>query len=344
MRRIAFLTFLLVVTLSALGCAEKAASLAANTASRRDSTYVQPMSVIDTETVGDQKAGAPLGASASNKAATTRPVSDRKNIGRVLAEKVSLDQTNTSRIDTAPTDRKIIRNADLSLESETPEETQRRITSIAEANGGFVVESQQTSSDVRATKRDIVTMSIRVPSQKFADTLDQVRAASDKIIFETVKGDDVTEEFIDIEARLKAKKALEQQFVEIMKRAYSVDDALTVQSQLAEVRGEIEKIEGRKRFLENQSSLSTIKVRLQTPEVVFSASSKGFGDRFSQSFGIGLEFAMNFVLGFVTILVAIAPFAVLIGLPLVLAVRYFWKRQARSRTIIELAKEELKAT
>ena len=75
------------------------------------------------------------------------------------------------------------------------------------------------------------------------------------VIQKTVKGEDVTEEFIDIEARLKAKRALEQQFVEIMKRANSVNDALNVERQLSDVRGEIEKIEGRKRFLENRARL-----------------------------------------------------------------------------------------
>lgn len=339
MRRTGFLTFLLVITLSAVGCAERATSLAANAPAATTSAESLPLAE-------DYNSGADLKATTQNASANTaaaKPVAKRQNLGRVLAEKVSLEQTHASQIDTAPTDRKIIRNADLSLESETPEETQRRITAIAEANGGFVVESQQTSSDVRATKRDIVTMNVRVPSQKFADTLDQIRAMSARIIFETVKGDDLTEEFMDIEARLKAKKALEAQFVEIMKRANSIDDALNVQSQLAEVRGEIEKIEGRKRFLENQSSLSTIKIKLQTPEVVFSASSKGFSSRLAESFGVGLEFATNFVLGIVTILVAIAPFAILIGLPLVFIVRYFWKRHGRSRTIIELAKEELDA-
>jgi len=343
MRKTVFLTILLVIAISAFGCGSNAANSSEISSSIKPATEVQTMSVANAASVSDKKTAAAPELQGASSSVPLAPASKRKNIGQVLAEKVSLGQSQTSQIDTAPSDRKIIRNADLSLESAAPEETQRRITSIAEANGGFIVESQQTSSDVKIGKRDIVTMNVRVPSQKFGDTLDQIRAVSEKIIFETVKGDDVTEEFIDIEARLKAKKALEQQFVEIMKKAYSIDDALNVQNQLAEVRGEIEKIEGRKRFLENQSSLSTIKIKLQTPEVIFSASSKGFGDRLSQSFAVGLDFATNFVLGIVTILVAIAPFAIFVGLPLVLIVRYFWRKHSRARTIIELAKEELNA-
>ena len=93
-----------------------------------------------------------------------------------------------------------------------------------------------------------------------------------------------------------------------MKRANTVEDALSVQSQLADVRGEIERIEGRKRFLENQASLSTIKIRLQTAKV-FAASSDGFGECLSDSFTAGFDVALNFVLGLITLLIAVLPFA-----------------------------------
>jgi Domain of unknown function (DUF4349) len=347
MRKTGFLTFVLVVASSAFGCGASAAvNKPSSAATTTTSAENQPSYVADQNSGRQDGTGATVANAAppSNPSvASAKPVERRQNIGGVLAEKISLNQTHSSQIDTAPTDRKIIRNADLSLEAKDPDDTQRRITSIAEANGGFVVESQQTSSDLRAAKRDIVTMSIRVPSQNFGDTLDQIRASSEKIVFETVKGDDVTEEFIDIEARLKAKKALEQQFVEIMKKAYSINDALNVQSELADVRGEIEKIEGRMRFLENQSSLSTIKIKLQTPEVVFSASSKGVSDRFAQSFATGANIALDFVLCLMTFLIGAAPFAIFFGLPIALIVRYLWRKHGRSRTIIELAKEELDA-
>ena len=129
--------------------------------------------------------------------------------------------------------------------------------------------------------------------------------------------------------------------MEIMKRASTIDSALEVQSQLADVRGEIERIEGRKRFLENQSAMSTIKVRVQTAKV-FAASSSGFNDRLSEAFGTGLDFATNFVLGLLTLVIGILPFTVIIGLPGLLIFRYLWKRQTRPRSIAEIAEEEIR--
>jgi len=260
---------------------------------------------------------------------------------QVVTQQVTLNQVENSQTPPAVTERKIIRNADLQLESDSPEQSQEKITAIAESKGGFVVESQQSSSDVRATTRDTVSMTVRVPSDKFNEALEEIRKQASRVVVETVKSDDVTEEFIDIEAQLKAKRALEAQFLEIMKRANTVDDALNVQRQLSEVRGEIEKIEGRKRFLENQAALSTIKIRLQTP-AAFSANSTGFGYRLKESFASGFDAALNFVLGLVSFVIAILPFLIFIVLPIYLIVRYFLKRRNKEKTPGEIVKEELK--
>jgi Domain of unknown function (DUF4349) len=249
---------------------------------------------------------------------------------------ISLDVTDESKAE-----RKIIRNAELTLEADSPDDASANITQIINKSGGFVVESQKQASDAKATKSDSVTMTVRVPSAKFEESLDEIRKLSGRVISETVKGQDVTEEFIDVEARLKSKKALESQFLEIMKQGKTVEDALNVQSKLAEVRGEIEQIEGKKRFLENQSSLSTIKLRLQMP-TVFSANSSGFFYQLAQSFSHGFNFALNFILGLVTFIVAILPFLLLIALPVYLILRYFWRKNKNTKLAEKIFEEELK--
>ncbi len=338
MRRTGILAIPLALFLSAFGCGNASMSESANRASQ---------TTDQTTVTSEAPAGAP--ATADKKMAANTAVastsSQRQSLGQTIAEKITLKQSEDSTINTAPTDRKIIRNADLTLESDSPEDSQREITSIAERAGGFVVESQATSSDVKSTRRDIVNISIRVPSQKFADAMDEIRRTGTRIVVETVKGEDVTEEFIDVEARLRAKKALEMQFMEIMKRANSVNEALNVQSEIADVRGEIERIEGRKRFLENQSSLSTIKVRLQTSTATtLAATSTGFVPRLAQAFNTGFDFALNFILGLMTIVIALLPFAALIGLPVFLGMRYLWKHRDRPRSMAEIARDEISIT
>ncbi len=320
MKKTKFLFVMFVAVLSA--CAEKSAPVSSSKPSNPSAYSQSEPSVKNNEAVNPKGGGG-------------------KTQEQIVSQQVSLDQAENSQVQPTAIERKIVRNADLNLEADSPEQSQQKITAIVESKGGFVVESQQSSSDVKTTTRDVVTMTVRVPSAKFNETLEEIRKTASRVIVETVKSDDVTEEFIDIEARLKAKKSLEAQFLEIMKRANSVEDALNVQRQLAEVRGEIEKIEGRKRFLENQTSLSTIKIRLQTP-LAFSANSSGFFYQLGQSFGKGFDVALNFILGLVTFLIAILPFLVFIVLPIYLVIRYFLKKRRKPLTAVEIAKDELK--
>ncbi len=258
-----------------------------------------------------------------------------------VAQKISLEQSDHTQNAPAVFERKIIRNANLTLETNAPEEAQQKITAIAESKGGFVIESSQSSSDAQATTRDTVTMTIRIPAAKFNETLDEIRKTSSRVIVETVKGQDVTEEFIDIEARLKTKKALEEQFLGIMKQSKSVEDALNVQRELADVRGEIEQIEGRKRFLENQSSLSTVKIELQSP-TAFSANSAGFFYQLGQAFSTGFSGALSFILVFVTALIALVPVLLFVVLPIYLLMRYLLKRNRKQKLASEIAREEIR--
>lgn len=249
----------------------------------------------------------------------------------------SLDQADKSR--QQPTERKIIRNADLTIETASPEEAQKKIAAITEGKGGFVVESTQSSSSAQATTRDRVTMTLRVPAEKFTETLDEIKQAGGRVLVETVKGQDVTEEFIDVEARLKTKRELEARFLEILKQANTVAETLNVQTELARVRGEIEQVEGRKRFLESQTSLSTIKLTLQTP-TAFSANSSGFVYQLGQALSTGFEAALTFILGFITFIIAIIPFLLLIVLPVYLLMRHFWRKYIKRRMANKLAQDE----
>ena len=190
------------------------------------------------------------------------------------SENVSLNQADAANTAAQAVARKIIRNGNLTLEVSSPTETQSKIFSIAETRGGFVVTSemsQQTTED-KSIPTQSVSLVVRVPALQFEQAMTEIRTAATRVLQDKRTGQDVTEEFIDLEARIKNQRALEGQFLEIMKRAVKVEEALDVQRQLAEVRTEIEKIEGRRRFLDNQATISTIKVTLQPPTQIVNAT------------------------------------------------------------------------
>src|SRR5204862_419845 len=145
-------------------------------------------------------------------------------------------------------------------------------------HGGFVVnsESRRNDGNLQTAPKTTITIVARVPASKFIQAVEEIQQTGSRVVHSKETGQDVTEEFIDLEAHIRAKRALELQFLEIMKRAQKVSDALEVQTQLAEVRGEIEQMEGRRRFLENQAALSTITVTLQTPTPIVAATTGGF--------------------------------------------------------------------
>jgi len=252
-----------------------------------------------------------------------------------MATNASVSLNNVTAADTASQafDRKIIRNANLTIEVTSPADIQRRIVSIAESHQGFVVTSEATQRTGDKTKPEMtVNLVVRVPAAQFNAAMEEIRGVGQRMIQEKVTGQDVTEEFMDLEARIKNQKALESQFIEIMKRAGKVDDALSVQRELAEVRTDIEKLEGRRRFLENQASLSTINVTLQPPTPIVNAT--GFWYSVRSAFSDGMDVASGVVLFVIRAVIALVPIIVLIVLPLSLIVKFgikvFGKRFKRA--------------
>jgi len=101
-------------------------------------------------------------------------------------------------------------------------------------------------------------------------------------------------------------------------------------------------IEGRKRFLESQASLSTVKIKLQSP-TAFSANSTGFFYQLKEAFGDGFAAALNFILILVKILIALLPFLILIVLPIYLLIRYILRKNRKQKLASDIAREEIKS-
>jgi hypothetical protein len=254
----------------------------------------------------------------------------------VMADKVSYD---ASKAETGVVDRKIIRNADITIEVDSTSEAQHRVTSIAEARGGFVVtsEAKQRQSVDPAQRTTDFKLVVRVPADQFGVALDEIKKLATNVPEEKATGQDVTEEFIDLEARIKTQKALEAQFLGIMRQANKVEDALEVQRQIADVRTEIERLEGRKRFIENRSSLATITVNIQAPKPVLVTTPTGVGHSLREAVSESVEVASGLLIFFVRFAIVMVPVLLFLGLPTALVLRYFMRRAKRVRLAQALA-------
>lgn len=288
-----------------------------------------------------RNAGGPTADKASSmpasNASAANVVAEGKRGGsdQSVMQPVSLKQADASQSAPVAVERKIIRNATISLEVEQPSKAMPRVASIAESHGGFVVtsESRQQSGADGGKAFEVITVEIRVPSAQFDAAINEIRGIGSSVTAEKITGQDVTEEYIDLEARLRTQNALESQLLEIMKGAHDVNDALSVQRELANVRTEIERIEGRRRFLENQSSLSTISVTLQPQAPLINTT--GFFHSVGSAFGDGIDIAAVVTLGIIRILLALLPVALFIFLPIVLVARYAIRRARRRKVAMQ---------
>lgn len=235
-----------------------------------------------------------------------------------------LDATRASLIE-----RKIIRNATLTLEAPNPEEIRSKVQALAEGKGGFVLSSDTTRSGGVVNVKIVV----RVPAAQFPGVMEALHVTGARVAQENVTGQDVTDEFYDLEARLRSQRAIEAQYLEILKRAVTIKDTLDVQQKLGEIRTEIERAEGRRRLLENQASLSTLTitiVREAPPAVVVeSGIFSGFARDLKHAVRDAADVAIGIVSGAIRLVGVLLPVFVLIVLPFGVFVRFLMRRRAR---------------
>lgn len=156
-------------------------------------------------------------------------------------------------------ERFIIKTGRLSMVVGDVKQSAGSISEYAISNGGFVVSSNVTKTGL-SLYGEVV---IRVPVTVFDKAQEDIKAMGE-VTSQYVTGQDVTEEYVDMDAQMRNLKATEQQFLEIMQRATRIEDVLAVQRELTWVRAEIERIEGRMKYLRQSAELSTLTVYLST--------------------------------------------------------------------------------
>jgi len=162
-------------------------------------------------------------------------------------------------LDTAQ--RQIISQATVSIEVKDVTAAIDQVRAIAEGLGGFV--GQLSTSG--GPKRQQSTVTVRVPQAEFFTALERIKALG-KVRAESVGSQDVTEQFIDLQARLRSAQREEESLLSLLERAGTVSEILTIERELSRVRSEVERYQGQLNFLERRVELATITVTLFPPE------------------------------------------------------------------------------
>lgn len=220
--------------------------------------------------------------------------------------------------DAVTTERKLIRNGSLSFETSDVKKTKTAIDAICKELNAYISNESQNNYSSRLQ----YNQTIRVTADKFESLMQKIEAEASQVEGKNVNTEDVTEEFIDVEARLKTKKDLETRYREILKKAKTVEEIITIERQIAEVRSDIESMEGRLKYLSSQVAYSTLTVSFY--ETI--GTDFGFGSKIGGAFGTGWQYFLSFLIG----LVNVWPFLILMALVIWLAFR--WDKRRHKKT------------
>ena len=222
---------------------------------------------------------------------------------------------------TQPVDRMIISEVTLSLRADGPARAAERASLLASSAGGYVLSRDSTSAEGAVAR---VGMVLRVPEAKLETFLVDLRRIGE-VLDESRTGRDVTEEYSDTRAELGAKKKLEERLLGILGAAHSVKEMLEVEQELARVRGEADKLEGRTRYLENRADLATITLTIASPAQPVVPVAESVGSRLRNAISESCSLCFQVTTSLIVAIGALLPLLVPAGLG-----AFFYLRQRRA--------------
>ncbi len=227
----------------------------------------------------------------------------------------------TSITSSSTVDRKIIQNADISLQVKDVPTAVDKILDLSKQNGGYTVNSHIYKNEDRVS----ASLSVKVPQQKLNSLIaavSQYGEVNDKII----ATEDVTEEYYDSEARLKVLTAKEERLLSLMNKASNITDIISIENELAKTRSEIEVLTGRLKYLSNATDYSLVNITLEQAVPGAVKAPQGTLGKAAQGLINSLNELIRFASNLIVLLFVLLPWAIVATL-LFLLIRYRYKKR-----------------
>lgn len=212
----------------------------------------------------------------------------------------------------------IIRTGQASVEVDSLEVGIAQVQALARRMGGFIANTQIQSGDNQMRS---AMLEIKLPAARFEQAVSGLQPLG-RVESVNVTAQDVGEEFVDVSARVANARRLEERLVQLLAtRTGKLEDVLTVERELARVREEIERYEGRLRYLRTRAAISTLTVTVHEPPVIGQYPSS---NPIAAAFGEAWRNFIDFVAGFISLLGTLVPLA-LVLLAALLILRKLWR-------------------
>lgn len=159
--------------------------------------------------------------------------------------------------------RMIVKNADVRLMVKDTDTAIDRATQIVGDAGGYIVSSRVWYQDYYGNNLKYATITVGIPVDEFERALVRLRDLAVRVVDENAAGDDVTEQYVDLQSQLTNLEATRARIQEFLNDAKTIDEALRINMELANIEAQIEQIKGRMNYLSDRSSYSTITINLE---------------------------------------------------------------------------------
>jgi hypothetical protein len=215
-------------------------------------------------------------------------------------------------------EQKIIKEGNLRFETKDLKSTYAKIVLHSNKNQGFIQNDIEGNDDFSVFRK----ITIRIPSNNFDVFIDSISKGISYFDNKEITAQDVTAEYIDVIARLNAKKTLENRYLELLKKATKVTEMLEIETQLSIIREEVEAKQAELKYLSNRVALSTITIEFYKTE----AKKNGATVAFSSKIVNALSTGFNSLSGLFIWLLSVWPFAILISISL-----YFIRKKFKTK-------------
>lgn len=246
-------------------------------------------------------------------------------------EGTNSQQKNAEIKNAVPANRKVIYTANLRIEVKDYQKTVTDIQNkVADFSGYIVDSSMHTNEEDGITEGQITA---RIPQDKFRDFIDLVEEGS-KVLNSSISGQDVTEEYVDLESRLESKRMVEKRLLSFMEQAEKTEDLLQISEDLAKVQEEIEQITGRMKYLQNKVDLATVTIQIQENSVSIAGMDKddlNTWEKIKNQFLKSINFLISLLSGLLVFFVGNLPVLIILG---VIALIVWWivrKRKIKNK-------------
>ncbi|MCX7833359.1 MAG: DUF4349 domain-containing protein, partial [Ignavibacteria bacterium] len=203
-------------------------------------------------------------------------------------------------------ERLVIKTGKVSIEVEKYDESEKKVNEITSKYNGYVA-SSNSSLTAAGKKQGVITL--KVPAEKFDLLIAEITSIG-KVLSSNISASDVTEEYIDLEARLKTQKELEERLLKLLsEKATKLSDVLEVEEKLSSVRQKIESVEGKMKYLKSQASYSTLTISLYEPNLLETSTGGGFFYELWEAIKTGLRGLAKVLIFLIVAIIVIIPFA-----------------------------------